>query len=73
MFADLVRAVVLNRPQDPISYMINYLDKNPRRLIICLQGYDNEERKRLAKIITNKLNFKLIEVSDLFQNHDYHV
>jgi hypothetical protein len=53
--------------------MINYLDKNPRRLIICLQGYDNEERKRLAKIITNKLNFKLIEVSDLFQNHDYHV
>lgn len=53
--------------------MINYLDKRPRRLIVCIQGYDDENRKRLAKIIGNKLNFKLIELSELNGNKDYHL
>jgi hypothetical protein len=53
--------------------LINYLDKRPRRLIVCIQGYDDENRKRLAKIIGNKLNFKLIELSELNGNKDYHL
>lgn len=73
MFGDLVRQVVLKRPDNPIEYLINYLDKRPRRLIVCLQGYDDENRKRLAKIICNKLNFKLIELSDIYGNKDYHL
>jgi hypothetical protein len=53
--------------------LITYLDKRPRRLIVCIQGYDDENRKRLAKIIGNKLNFKLIELSELNGNKDYHL
>lgn len=53
--------------------MITYLDKRPHRLIVCIQGYDDENRKRLAKIIGNKLNFKLIELSELNGNKDYHL
>lgn len=63
----------MKRPDNPIEYLINYLDKRPRRLIVCLQGYDDENRKRLAKIICNKLNFKLIELSDIYGNKDYHL
>ena len=73
IFSDLVREVVLKRPENPIEYLINYLDKRPRRLIVCLQGYDDENRKRLAKIVSNKLNFKLIELSDIYNNKDYHL
>lgn len=73
LLADLVREVLLKRPENPIDHLINYLDKRPRRLIVCLQGYDDEGRKRLAKIMCNKLNFKLIELSDIYGNKDYHL
>lgn len=66
LFADLVREVLLRRPDNPIEHLIAYLDKKPRRPIVCLQGYNDEGRKRLAKIICNKLNFKLIELSDIY-------
>lgn len=73
MLAELVREVLLKRPDNPIEHLITYLDKRPRRLLLCLQGYDDEQRKRLAKIMSNKLNFKLIELSDIYGGKDYHL
>ena len=73
LFSDLIREVLLKRPENPIEHLIAYLDKRPRRLFICLQGYNDESRKRLAKIMSNKLNFKLIELSDIYGNKDYHL
>lgn len=72
MFVELTKELLLKRPDDPISYLISYLDKRTRKQIVCIQGYDDEDRTRLANITANKFNFKLIDVSAIFEKNDYH-
>ena len=52
--------------------MIAYLDKRTKKQIVCIQGYDDEERSRLANIVANKFNYKLIDLSAIFEKQDYH-
>ena len=57
MFSEYTKELLLKRPDDPIEYLISYLERRTRRQIICLQGYDNDERNKLATIVANKFNF----------------
>jgi hypothetical protein len=41
LFAELTKEVLLKRPVDPISYLIEYISKRNKRQIVCLQGYDD--------------------------------
>ena len=60
MFSEFTKELLLKKPDDPISYLINYLEKRTKRQVVCLHCYDNEARMRLANIAANKFNFKLI-------------
>lgn len=62
----------MKKPDDPIDYLISYLDKRTRKQIVCVHGYDDEERSRLANIVANKFNYKLIDLSAIFEKKDYH-
>jgi hypothetical protein len=52
--------ILLKKPDDPIQFLIDYLEKRNKRQVICLQGYDEENRVKLAKNIANKYNYKVI-------------
>lgn len=41
-------------------------------MVVCVQGYEEEKRGRLATALANKYNFSLINVALLFGNDDYH-
>lgn len=46
-----------------MQFLIDYLDKRNKRQVICIQGYDEEKRVKLAKNISIKFNYKLIELA----------
>jgi len=72
LFAELTKELLLKRPNDPIAYLIEYIEKRNKRQFICLQGYDEERRSKIAITLTNKYNFFLINLNALFGGEDYH-
>ena len=72
MFSEFTKELLLKRPEDPIDYLIEYIGRRTRRQVVCLQSYDDETRVRFASNISNKLNFKLIELCTIFKGMDYH-
>jgi hypothetical protein len=73
MFNSLVRELLLRRPEDPIAYLIAFLQGNSQKVVVCLQGYEDERRQRLAKIVGSKLGFKVMELSEMYHGADYHL
>lgn len=72
LFAELTKEVLLKRPDDPISYLINYIGKRNKRQIVCIQGYDEETRSKISTSVSIKFNYGHINLSALFKE-DYHL
>ena len=71
-FSEFTKELLLKQPDDPISYLIEYLEKRTRRQIVCIHSFDEEARTRIASIVANKFNFKLIDMTKIFPNIDYY-
>lgn len=71
LFGELTKRLLLNRPEDPVAYLIKYLENRNPKMVICIQGFDEEKRGRLALSLANKYNFSLINLSALFGGEDY--
>ena len=63
---------MLKRPDDPINYLIDYIEKRNKRQIICIQGYEEEKRNKIATTLSNKFNFGLINLHAIFGTEDYY-
>lgn len=72
LFSELTKEVIFNRPEDPISFLIEYISKRNKRSIICLQGYDEEKRTKLATTISNKFNFHLINLTAVMGDKNFY-
>lgn len=66
LFSELTKRLLLSRPDDPIAFLIKYLENRNPKMVVCVQGYDEEKRGRLATALANKFNFSLINVAILF-------
>ncbi len=64
--------MLLKRPDDPINFLIDYIEKRNKRSVICLQGYDEEKRTKLATSLSNKFNFFLLNLNSIFGGEEYH-
>jgi uncharacterized Fe-S cluster-containing radical SAM superfamily protein len=64
--------VLLNRPENPIEYLIAHLEKRNKRSVICVQGYEEEKRTKLATSLSNKFNFQLINLSALLGGENFY-
>lgn len=40
-FSELTKLLLLKKPDDPIKYLIEYLEKRNKRQIVCVNGYDS--------------------------------
>jgi hypothetical protein len=40
IFSELTKKLLLNRPEDPLSFLIKYLENRNPKMVICIQGYD---------------------------------
>ena len=45
-----------------MQFLIDYLDKRNKRQVVCIQGYDEEKRVKLAKKFSIEFNYELIEL-----------
>lgn len=72
LFSELTKRLLLSRPQDPLAFLIKYLENRNPKMVVCVQGYEDEKRNRLATALANKFNFSLVNVGLLFGNEDYH-
>ena len=70
--SELTKELLLKQPDDPISYLIAYLEKRTKRQILCIHSFDEEARTRIANIVANKYNFKLIDMNQIFKDIDYY-
>lgn len=50
-----------------MQFLVDYLEKRNKRQIVCIHGYDEEKRVKVAKNVSIKFNYKLIELADLFK------
>ena len=66
LFSELTKELVVKQPEDPINYLIDYLFKRNKRQVICINGYDHENRVRVSNAVANKFNYKHINLSELF-------
>ncbi len=41
-------------------------------MIVCIQGYDEEKRTRIATTLANKFNYSLVNANALFGSEEYH-
>ena len=64
--------MLLKRPEEPINFLIDYIEKRNKRSVICVQGYDEEKRTKLATSLSNKFNFFLVNLNTIFGGEDYH-
>lgn len=71
LFGELTKRLLLNRPEDPIAYLVKYLENRHPKMVICIQGFDEDKRGRLALSLANKYNFSLINLNALFGGEDY--
>ena len=40
LFHELTKLLLLKKPEDPIQFLVDYLDKRNKRQIVSLLGYD---------------------------------
>ena len=66
LFSELTKRLLLTRPDDPIGFLIKYLENRYPKMVVCIQGYEEERRTRLATALANKNNFSLVNVPLLF-------
>jgi len=59
---------LLTQPDDPISYLIEYLTAKKHRRIMFVSGVVVTRRNEIATSISNFFNYKKIIVEDLFKN-----
>lgn len=72
LFSELTKRLLITRPEDPIAFLIKYLENRNPKIVVCVQGYEEERRGRIATALANKSNFSLINVPVLFGGEDYH-
>jgi adenylate kinase len=72
LFSELTKRLLVTRPDDPIAFLIKYLENRNPKIVVCIQGYEEERRTRLATALANKNNFSLVNVPLLFGGEDYH-
>jgi adenylate kinase len=63
LFEKLLKELVVNKPTDPIDYLIKRLKTNDCRRFFITGGPGNE-RKEIALEVANVLNYKCISIGD---------
>lgn len=77
LFYSLTKLLCQVQPADPISehidnteFLIEHLQTPKKKRLIYVQGFDQAKNTELASIISNKFNFKLIDLRALLKTKD---
>lgn len=77
LFYSFTKLLCEVQPADPISdychnpeFLIEHLESSKRRRLIYIQGFDQAQNSQLASAVSNKFNFKLIDLRALLKTKD---
>ena len=66
LFQSILRNLIIEKPEDPLEYIINYLGKEPTRRVF-LMGPPGSFRQENAISIAEHFNWKCITTGDLLR------
>ncbi|KRX10916.1 P-loop containing nucleoside triphosphate hydrolase [Pseudocohnilembus persalinus] len=69
-FENLTKQLVINQPENPYKFLIEYLERRQRQRLILVTGGTTETREDICKQISTQLNYKFHKVDGNDLNKD---
>ncbi|CAD8096671.1 unnamed protein product [Paramecium primaurelia] len=69
LFENLTRLLVLSKPQDPMSFLIDVLENRRVQRLILVTGVVATTRQEIVVSLANLFNYKVITIEDHFKSH----
>ena len=70
LFSSLTSHLVLNQPDDPISYLIHHLQNLHHTRLIYIHGINASSTKTLANSVSLRFNYQLVDLFEANNTED---
>ena len=68
VFADALSELVLKQPEEPLEFLIKYLQKRNKFQIYSIIGYPEQARINLVEDLAAEFNLKVVVVNNMEEN-----
>ena len=69
LFENLTRLLVLSKPTDPLTFLIDVLENRRVQRLILISGVVAPTRQEIVISLANLFNYKIITIEDHFKSH----